>query len=98
MPTSSVSSRVEAWAISKFERADGKVFYQSTLERYDPNDKDRATWETLRCRYCMLSKHDDISDQYKIGLPIPKNLVIANRILLSKILLKEVGKWLKEQF
>lgn len=98
MPTSSVNSRSIVWGVSKMEGADGKVFYQTAAEYYDPEDKARSLWETLRCKYCMLSRHDNISDQYRLGLPVPKNLAIANITLLGKVLLKEVRKWLKEQF
>lgn len=98
MPTSSVNSQVTVWGVLKLEKPDGTVYYQSTSDIYDTNDKLRTTWETLRCKYCMLSKHDNISPQYRLGSPIPKNLAFANIILLSKIILKEVSKWLKERF
>jgi len=97
MPTSSVNSQVREWAVAKMERADGKLFYQSPIKPYDANDEARSLFETLRLRYCVLCKHDDIPEQYRTGLPVPKNLAIANITLLGKILLKEVSKWPKEQ-
>jgi hypothetical protein len=98
MPTSSTNGQVRAWATTKWERADGLVFYQSPSQAYDVSDKARVLWEQLRCRYCILNKHNDILEQYRTGLPVPKNLAIANIGLLSKVLLKEVKTWLKEQF
>lgn len=98
MPTSSMSGQVRAWASTKWERADGQVFYQSPSQPYNESDKARVLWEHLRCRYCILNKHNEIPDQYRTGLPIPENLAIANIKLLSKVLLKEVKTWLKERF
>lgn len=98
MPTSSISSQSKVWAVSKMEKADGTLFYQSPLSVYDTSNISRSQWEKLRFKYCLLCKHDNISEQYRTGLPIPKNLAIANITLLSKIILKEGSKWLKGQF
>ena len=98
MPSSSVDSQVTVWGTLKLERPDGLVYYQSAAELYNTNNKLRSIWEYLRCKYCMISRNDNLSEQYRLGLPVPRNLVFANIVLLSKIILKEVTKWLKELF
>ena len=98
MSTSKVGGQVQVWAHTKWEKADGSVFYQSPSQPYNTDNKMRQLWEVLRCHYCRLNKHGNTSLQYITGLPLPRNLVLANINLLGKVLLKEAKTWLKEQF